>query len=253
MKKRVMIFIDITNKCNECCPICFKNASLDGSTIHSDTLDTILAALVPVRRKVQVMLFGGEPTLEPELCKRVIIFCNKHNIPINLFTNGWWINNSNYDWIFSKEYRIDAIFLSVNKWIPNCINNLKVLGNKCIKCKITLAANIIDNFGDAIDICKDIGCIPIPDTITLNHKCNYDDNSKRTRSCNCSGINILINGDTYLACDLLQCKLGGIKNLVLDANRYNNVYNQPQRKEEYITNEVINCTWNANKLIDTEY
>ena len=64
-----MAVIDLTNRCNFTCPLCFADAKSEGDYYFLDTklvrkmLQSLLSRPVPCRH---IQFSGGEPTLHPE-------------------------------------------------------------------------------------------------------------------------------------------------------------------------------------------
>lgn len=88
----ILSIIDVTNRCNLKCPICFANAASAGY-VYEPTIDEIfkmidnLAANKPVSVKA-LQLSGGEPTLRDDL-PEIVKYAHKagiHHVEVN--TNG---------------------------------------------------------------------------------------------------------------------------------------------------------------------
>lgn len=83
------VFIDLTNRCNENCPICIANVANMGFQFeppfeYFEQLFRQIGALTP---KPSVKLFGGEPTLRPDLVQ--IVNCARGmGLSTSIVTNG---------------------------------------------------------------------------------------------------------------------------------------------------------------------
>ncbi len=96
LKKTMQIMINITDRCNSKCPICFANSGKED--IYEPSIDFITSNL-PDNKKGKnpphVVLIGGEPTLREDLPDIIRLVVKKGYIP-RLSTNGKKLNNENY-------------------------------------------------------------------------------------------------------------------------------------------------------------
>jgi uncharacterized radical SAM superfamily Fe-S cluster-containing enzyme len=86
----VMAVIDITNKCNLSCPICFASAS-NKNELYEPTLETIGNMLKFLKRQerppLAVMFAGGEPTIRKDIVE-IVKIAHELEFMILLATNG---------------------------------------------------------------------------------------------------------------------------------------------------------------------
>jgi uncharacterized radical SAM superfamily Fe-S cluster-containing enzyme len=84
--------IDLTNRCNMNCPICFANANQQGYVYEPDfeTLSKMMDALrseIPIRCTA-VQFSGGEPTIHPDFIKIIKTANEKKFAQVQVATNG---------------------------------------------------------------------------------------------------------------------------------------------------------------------
>jgi uncharacterized radical SAM superfamily Fe-S cluster-containing enzyme len=84
----LMAMVEITNRCNMRCPICFTGANSSGKDVGLDEIKIRLQKLLETAGPIPVQISGGEPTLHPQLHEviayaRLLGFKN-----IELVTNG---------------------------------------------------------------------------------------------------------------------------------------------------------------------
>lgn len=94
----ILANIDVTNRCNMRCPICFANAAATGY-VYEPTIEQIrkmmetLVAEKPVRCWA-VQFSGGEPTVRDDLIALVRMACDLDFVQIQIATNGIRLANS---------------------------------------------------------------------------------------------------------------------------------------------------------------
>ena len=167
----ILGIIDVTNRCNLRCPICFANAAAAGY-IYGPTKEEIFAMIDnlvanrPVSTKA-LQFSGGEPTLRedlPELVRRV----HEAGIPhVEVNTNGVRIANSleyarslveagvntfylQFDGVRSETYHITrGVDLLQTKM--KALENLRKIGHKSTVLVVTLVRSVNDDqLGDII-------------------------------------------------------------------------------------------------------
>lgn len=90
----LMAMIEITNKCNMHCPVCFSNATGDSDHTSFQVIRNRLNILHRTAGPIPLQISGGEPTLHPDL---VQIISYAHQIGftnIELVTNGITISKN---------------------------------------------------------------------------------------------------------------------------------------------------------------
>jgi len=168
----VLSIIDVTNRCNLKCPICFANASAAGY-VYQPSLEEIcrmidnLAANRPVSAKA-LQLSGGEPTLRDDL-PDIISYAHSagiHHVEVN--TNGIRIANDpgfldrvmeayvssfylQFDGVTNEPYRITR-GLDLLPTKLKAIDNLRARGHDSTILVVTLVRGVNDNqLGRIID------------------------------------------------------------------------------------------------------
>ena len=249
----IPIFIDITDKCNRECPFCYKRRDRLGRVITTDLIDTILAKLQSkdLKVKIRVILFGGEPTLEPELCKYTLSKCKEYGISVGLFTNGWWVGNNDYNWIFDDKYSPSVIYYSINDYLPNSVKNFYTLSKLCSFNKTALLGGIIGNYSTVCSFGKKNNHIMWHWRLMTNDASTFCKDSV-DNCCIDEGINILTNGDTYISCDMRCCKLRGLDYLIHDLNCIPKLRKRMLGKYEvHKAGSELKCELCANKVLET--
>jgi uncharacterized radical SAM superfamily Fe-S cluster-containing enzyme len=168
----ILSIIDVTNRCNLKCPICFANASAAGY-VYQPSFDEIcrmidnLAANRPVSVKA-LQLSGGEPTLRDDL-PDIISYAHSagiHHVEVN--TNGIRIANDpgfldrvmesyvssfylQFDGVTNEPYRITR-GVDVLPTKLKAIDNLRARGHDSTILVVTLVRGVNDNqLGRIID------------------------------------------------------------------------------------------------------
>ncbi len=98
----MMAMLEITNRCNMRCPLCFTDAQPQGSDVEIDDIKQRLEALLEVAGPVPLQISGGEPTLHPQLGEVVDQARRRGFRNIELVTNGLVISRS-------QEYLDDLV------------------------------------------------------------------------------------------------------------------------------------------------
>jgi uncharacterized radical SAM superfamily Fe-S cluster-containing enzyme len=109
--KPLMAMVEITNRCNMSCPICFTDASKHARDVDLDEIKTRLDNLLEVAGPVPVQISGGEPTLHPEL--PAVIRYAKHRgfNNIELVTNGIIIGKDPHFLCRLVDMGLSAVYL----------------------------------------------------------------------------------------------------------------------------------------------
>ena len=92
--------IDLTNRCNMCCPICFANAGVTGRVFEPDFNEVVrqLRVLRDLRPTpcTAVQFTGGEPTLHPDFLKIIATARDMGFSHIQIATNGLRLTDANF-------------------------------------------------------------------------------------------------------------------------------------------------------------
>jgi uncharacterized radical SAM superfamily Fe-S cluster-containing enzyme len=84
----LMAMVEITNRCNMACPICFTSASATAVDVSLAEIRIRIDNLVEIAGPIPIQISGGEPTLHPEL-PAVIAYARSLGFKnIELVTNG---------------------------------------------------------------------------------------------------------------------------------------------------------------------
>ena len=88
-RKPLMAMVEITNRCNLSCPVCFSNADHSVQDISVDKVHTYLEQLLKITdTPIPIQINGGEPTLHHSLLKIVAAAKGLGYRNIELVTNG---------------------------------------------------------------------------------------------------------------------------------------------------------------------
>lgn len=168
----ILGIIDVTNRCNIKCPICFANAATAGYT-YNPTFEEIcsmidnLAANKPVSVKA-LQLSGGEPTLRDDLPEivRYAKTAGIHHVEVN--TNGIRIANDpafldrlvsadvssfylQFDGVTNEPYRVTR-GLDLLPTKLKAIENLRARGHDSVILVVTLVRGVNDDqLGDIVN------------------------------------------------------------------------------------------------------
>ncbi len=194
----ILANIDVTNKCNMNCPVCFANASASGY-LYEPSLDQLRAMMQMLRDEKPVpcpaiQFAGGEPTMREDIVK-IIKMANEFKFTqVQMATNGIKLANSlefckelaaaglhtvylQFDGVTSEPYLINR----GHNYLPQklkAIENCRVSGLTSVSLVPTLAKGVNDKqVGDIIrfavsniDTVKGINFQPISFTGRINKK-----------------------------------------------------------------------------------
>jgi len=100
----------ITEECNFACPYCYQTSKEKLSVIKPEVVEELLSflrvALEGEVKRYTLTLYGGEPLLYPEICKRltseVRSICESNSIELRsmMITNGYLLDQ-NYQWMLN--------------------------------------------------------------------------------------------------------------------------------------------------------
>ncbi len=184
----ILSLIDITNKCNLRCPICFANAAVTGNVVEPTFEEVVkimkhLRSLTPYSN-IAVSFSGGEPTLRPDLPDMIRKAYELGFLQVMLITNGIKFKNLDYCKEI-KETGLQTIYLQFDGTTPETweqtrgfnlwpikqkiIKNLRIAGFDSIVLVPTIAmgvsdhevGNIIQFAIDNIDIVRAVNFQPV--------------------------------------------------------------------------------------------
>ncbi len=107
----LMAMVEITNRCNMTCPVCFSAARNTSSDVSLEEIKLRLKNLLQVAGPIPLQISGGEPTLHREL-PQVIHYAKKVGFKnIELITNGIRISQEP-SYLFSLvDHGLTAVYL----------------------------------------------------------------------------------------------------------------------------------------------
>jgi len=104
---RKVLAIHFTKACNRNCPFCYERLS-GRKELKQEFWFELVRYLPGLFR--QVALGGGEPSLFPEFCQKLVKECHRHGIPISVTTNG----TNGFDW--AEEFDLVSVSFDSSKW-----------------------------------------------------------------------------------------------------------------------------------------
>tara|TARA_Y100000310_G_C20701023_1_gene829895 strand:- start:3906 stop:5162 length:1257 start_codon:yes stop_codon:yes gene_type:complete len=136
-KEKPFTMIELTNKCNYNCPICFASANeVSSKDFTIKELDTHLDKL----NTRFIFLSGGEPTTLPDL-RKIIKHLKKRKLKPMLLSNGHNLGKDNSLARSLKKAGLFSVGIQFDTFNPK--THLKIRGNKDIKTKIRAIDNCI--------------------------------------------------------------------------------------------------------------
>jgi len=99
-----MIWVEITNRCNQKCLPCYANSTQKGNSIDTESLKNIIYQASELKFK-QIQFTGGEPLLYPNIWNIVEHTRNLQGVPnIEIYTNLTLLEDKDIDLI--KKYQV---------------------------------------------------------------------------------------------------------------------------------------------------
>jgi uncharacterized radical SAM superfamily Fe-S cluster-containing enzyme len=194
----ILANIDVTNRCNQSCPVCFANASSSGY-LYEPSLEQIWEMMRMLREEKpvscpSVQFSGGEPTMREDIVKMVRMANNFGFTQVQIATNGIKLANSQklcrelaeaglhtvylqFDGVTGEPYKINRGFNALSLKLK-AIENCRAAGLTSICLVPTLAkgvndqqvGNIIRFAANNIDTVKGINFQPISFAGRINKK-----------------------------------------------------------------------------------
>ena len=92
-----ILFLDVTNRCNMDCPICWFSLRGMGFDFNPpmEYFEKVFAAVAQMRPRPVVNLFGGEPTVRDDMFE-IIEIGRKHGVDTQITTNGLRLADEEY-------------------------------------------------------------------------------------------------------------------------------------------------------------
>jgi uncharacterized radical SAM superfamily Fe-S cluster-containing enzyme len=181
----MLIFLDVTNRCNMNCPICLANIPAMGFEFEPplEYFDKIFRHVSALRPRPGIQLFGGEPTVRDDLID-IIRLARSCGLSMRVVTNGIRLADEHYckellaagpQLMFAFDGRSEHIYATLRNSAEFYHQKMKALENvhKHRKKKITImsvaARGINDgNIADLVAMCHEFrGTIAALDFIPL--------------------------------------------------------------------------------------
>jgi pyruvate-formate lyase-activating enzyme len=110
-QRPLMAMLEITNRCNMSCPLCFTDAHPKAADVGLDEIVKRLDSLLDVAGPIPLQISGGEPTLHPQLAEVVAEARRRGFRNIELVTNGMIIS-ANPDFLSALvDQGLTAVYL----------------------------------------------------------------------------------------------------------------------------------------------
>jgi len=187
-KSPMLVFLDVTNRCNMNCPICLANITAMGFRFEPPMayFDNVFKSLSQRKPKPKIQLFGGEPTVRDDLID-IINLAKSYGLSARVVTNGIRMADEEYckkllatgtQLMFAFDGRDPEIYRKIRNTPEACQKKLKGLENvrKYRKAKITIMCCTglkvnEHSIGDLIEFCHEgrdyiaaIDFIPLTET-----------------------------------------------------------------------------------------
>lgn len=121
--------IDVTNRCNLVCPVCFANANAKGYVVEP-TFDELVQIFKHFRSikpvpTVLLQLSGGEPTMRDDLADLIRVGKELGYVEVMLTTNGIKLGKSVKYCQELKDAGLDAVYLSFDGTTPETYKKIR--------------------------------------------------------------------------------------------------------------------------------
>lgn len=158
MSLTLLAILDVTNRCNLKCPICFTNAA-DSGYIYEPSQEQILSMLDNLRRNrplpaPALQFSGGEPTLREDLPELIQMAEKLGFLNIEVNTNGVKLAQSPDYCRTLKDAGMDTVYLQFDGLTPEVY-------------KFTRGRDLVDIKMKAIENCRLVGIKSIVLAVTL--------------------------------------------------------------------------------------
>ena len=215
----IIVDFDLTNVCNNKCPLCNGSKGLDKTTVHFDKVKDILSQLQELNVRSVGIGGGGEPTCHPHF-PEILRLIREKNIEVGLYTNGYQLSDEIIDSmikhctfirvsldadgpdIYKKAHGMD---IKAFEDVINNIERLVALKNK-LKTKVLIGTNYlvgphtISGVYNATRLSKNLGV----NSMRLRPYFNYFGNKAYTKNQAIDMLNELrrcleFNGNNFVA------------------------------------------------------
>lgn len=111
VRRPTMAMVEITNRCNMSCPLCFANSDATPSDIKLEVVKSRINNLISIAGIIPLQISGGEPTLHPFL-PEIIEFAKSSGFKnIELISNGIRISSDPDYLTLLKKAGLTAVYL----------------------------------------------------------------------------------------------------------------------------------------------
>lgn len=111
IQRPTMAMVEITNRCNMACPVCFANSDAAPSDIKIEVVKSRINNLLSIAGAIPLQISGGEPTLHPDL-PEIIEFARSSGFKnIELISNGIRISREPDYLPILKKAGLTAVYL----------------------------------------------------------------------------------------------------------------------------------------------
>jgi len=121
----LMAMVEITNRCNMACPICFTNALSSAQDVSIEEVTKRLINVFEVAGPIPIQISGGEPTLHPELPDIIFAAKTLGFSNIELVTNGICISQNPRYLITLVEKGLTAVYLQFDGLTKNTLITIR--------------------------------------------------------------------------------------------------------------------------------
>jgi uncharacterized radical SAM superfamily Fe-S cluster-containing enzyme len=172
LQQPMLIFLDVTNRCNMNCPICLANIPAMGFEFEPplEYFDKIFRHVSSLKPRPGIQLFGGEPTVRDDLLE-IIRIARSYGLSMRVVTNGIRLADERYckellasgpQLMFAFDGRSEHIYAKLRNSAKFYHLKMKALENvrKHRKKKVTImsvaARGINDAYiADLVQMCHD--------------------------------------------------------------------------------------------------
>ncbi|MCK4443026.1 MAG: radical SAM protein, partial [Thermoplasmata archaeon] len=149
------MMIEITNRCNQQCPICEASvAKREKVTMDADFGSRIIDALVDDGIET-ISITGGEPTVCWEELVALLKHCRKRHVPTRLYTNGTKLNHGRIETLESclndavvsldsMNPEIVGAIRGTDKNLSKCVDNIRLLAESRIRVIVISVCSLVN-------------------------------------------------------------------------------------------------------------
>ena len=118
--KPLMAMVEVTNRCNMACPICFADSRHSAADVPIERIRTYLEELLEITQTpIPLQISGGEPSLREDLGEIIALAHKIGYRNIELITNGIRIATEPGYLVGLKNYGLTAVYLQFDGLTPD--------------------------------------------------------------------------------------------------------------------------------------